>query len=444
MQAANATTSGFAQMLRAKDLGSALSGQGSFVSGLSGFKELFPALGALGPIGAGLGAAGGIVSTLSSLFGKSDEQRAREAEAKRQRDEAAKLLLEQQAGYLKNMLAIQEAQARLPFENLPRDLRLIDIQAQQDILSGIPASEAESRRLQSRQSAISSVLASQSGSISGDALFGDFQPNAGSLTSFIKDRAAQAPYVAEFEYLLKNMMLYAQTWRLMDWIAEVEALQGKIPDELYSVALPFLNGLKARGGTPDNNPYFTGASDFAYISGSAGSLSLAPAELIGEITRDTGTAENLISVIKDSLANQIAIEENTRKTAENTSKALTLRPDRERSFIDVGRGYIQSLGQRLTNPALAAVAGMDRNIVLPGSIGMASGVATAARTLQERLTDAAEMNVRQNSEMIDILYDARAVLINMLAALDSDTSTINRLSVAEFDRIQSEVNRRRR
>ena len=87
---------------------------------------------------------------------------------------------------------------------------------------------------------------------------------------------------------------------------------------------------------------------------------------------------------------------------------------------------------------------MDRNIVLPGSIGMASGVATAARTLQERLTDAAEMNVRQNSEMIDILYDARAVLINMLAALDSDTSTINRLSVAEFDRIQSEVNRRRR
>ena len=86
---------------------------------------------------------------------------------------------------------------------------------------------------------------------------------------------------------------------------------------------------------------------------------------------------------------------------------------------------------------------MDRNIVLPGSIGMASGVATAARTLQERLTDAAEMNVRQNAEMIDILYDARTVLINMLAA-PTDTSTINRLSVAEFDRIQSEVNRRRR
>jgi hypothetical protein len=285
------------------------------------------------------------------------------------------------------------------------------------------------------------------------------------ITQFLSERAAQSLAVAQFMQIVEAFNGDITFGRMAELARQGMSYKGKIPDELFNAALPLFSGIQSlmAAGLPGDwrraslEESFLGRkrteqSNYegqiaraaaGFVGGIGGTVSSS--QLLGsEITRDTGTAESLLSVIQDSIANQIAIEENTRKTAENTSKALTLRPDRERSFIDVGRGYIQSLGQRLTNPALAAVAGMDRNIVLPGSIGMASGVATAARTLQERLTDAAEMNVRQNSEMIDILYDARTVLINMLAALDSDTSTINRLSVAEFDRIQSEVNRRRR
>jgi len=426
MQGANAIASGFAGALRAQNIGQALGGFGGIAQGIGGLSERFEAFGV---IGQGIAAAGGIISTLTDLFGKSDAERAREAEEQKRRDEETKAILELQANYQKNMLALQEAQARLPFENMSRQLRLIDINAQQQRLSGVNESSVESQRLAARQAAIQGTLSSQGGTIAGGSLFSNVSADPQSLTAFINERAAQSAAINQFMQLAEIIPTLTGSAKETAF-RQLQSYKGLVPDELYNA---FQKAYDVSGGI------LTLRAGQEFASG----LTTARG-LFGEITRDTATAESLLSVIQDSLANQIAIEENTRKTAENTSKALTLRPDRERSFIDVGRGYIQSLGQRLTNPALAAVAGMDRNIVLPGSIGMASGVATAARTLQERLTDAAEMNVRQNSEMIDILYDARAVLINMLAALDSDTSTINRLSVAEFDRIQSEVNRRRR
>jgi hypothetical protein len=343
MQSADAIARGFAGIVNAKDAGGALSGFGGMAQGLSG---LSPALSALGPIGAGIGAAGSIVSTLTSLFGKSEEQRQREAEEQRRRDEEARKLLELQANYQKAMLALQEAQAKLPFENLQRNLRLADIQAQQEILAGGDKTAIEARRLARRQELMQAVLSEQAGTIAGDALFKDVQATPESLTRFLSERAAQQPSVNLIKTIIDQLVAYrgsaAGLRDLTDVLyGQASGLSGSVPAELLNevlnkvtLARDAMNNFAAQGY--DLNKVQITTIDY-------GLFGKRTDDLISEITRDTATAESLLSVIQESLANQIAIEENTRKTAENTAK-LTQLDERRTSFLDLGNRRIFSQG----------------------------------------------------------------------------------------------------
>lgn len=237
----------------------------------------------------------------------------------------------------------------------------------------------------------------------------------------------------------------------------MKSYSGKIPDELYNAVmtgdlLEFGNIAafeSARGmdtlqlGAVRGRGFNTGASSFGRAYQGAINSASRAAGISSEITADTSIAENLLSVIEQSNTLQLEISANTKKTAENTAKALELRPDRERSFIDVGQGYIQSLGQRISGMSVARRLG-EQNFQLPSGIGSASGVATAARTVQELTADLLSMNAQQNDTMIDILQDVRAGIIELVAVLDANPNTVSGLSVSEFTRIQSEINRRRR
>ena len=441
LQGANAAAGGFANLINARDVGGGISGLGSTLSGLGGMKELFPELGALGPIGAGLGAVGGIASTLTGLFGKSDEQRAREAEAQKRRDEEAKAILELQANYQKNMLALQESQAKLPFENLQRQLRLVDINAQSARLGGAPEAQVEAQRLLERQGAIQSVLSGQAGAISTGELFGGAGSTAPELIKFLSDRAAESVAVSQFVGLAQQL---AQT-EISGGVANsvinaMRGYKGKIPDAMYNAVFKQIEGLVtvfslSGGGLDSNTTVRTAGFDVFGIANAAASFS-------SEFSRDVGIAENLLSVIEQSNQTQLEIATNTKKTAENTSQLL--RPDRQRSFIDVGQGFISSLGQRISPSAVGIARSLSQQgLSLPSEIGMASTTSTLAKTLQERMAEAMEIQVRNSTRANELLSGILRASIELYKVMDGNPSTVSGFDYAAADAWLADRERRR-
>lgn len=441
--AANATTTAAAALGRSKDAGGGISGLGGVASGIAGFKNLAPALGALGPAGQILGAAGGMISTITGLFGKSDEERAREAEQQRRRDEETKAILELQAAYQKSMLAIQEANAKLPFENLQRSLRLIDINAQQSKLSGINETQVETTRLQQRREAINSVLSSQAGAIGEGKLYSGTGSTAPQLIQFLSDRAADSVYIAQFTNLAQQLGAQELSGGFVAAVInQMQFYKGKIPDAMYNAVFAQVEKLKQQfslsgGGLNSGTTVKTIGADLFGIASAANTYS-------SESSKDVGIAENLLSTIEQSLQVESEINANTKKTADNTAKALELRPDRERSFIDVGQGFIQSLGQRITSPSAIGIArSVSQNLTIPTELGAANVITGRARTLQERMADALETQIRQGATANDILRDIRAAAVELLTVMDGNPGTVSGMSMNDFVSLQSEANRRR-
>lgn len=435
LQAANMAASGFAGILNAQNAGAGISSGGSFLQGISG---LSPALKALGPVGQGIGAIGGIVGAISSLFGKSDEQRAREAEQQKRRDEEAKAILELQANYQKNMLSLQEAAAKLPFEDLTRTLRLIDVETAGAKLAGGDSAALDAQRLQRRQAAMQAVLTQESTTIGGDELFSGFQATPESLTRFLSERAAQSTAIAQFMALIQqstaNPDLPQSVIRAI--YGQAQSYSGKIPDEIYRAGIGGLSQfLDLYNGQSTNEQY---EAAFAALTGAPGRV----AALASEVTRDTTTAENLLSVIEQSQQTQIEIATNTKKTAENTSQLL--RPDRQRSFIDVGQGFISSLGQRISPSAVGIARSLSQQgLSLPSEIGLASTTSTLAKTLQERMAEAMEMQVRNGARANDLLSGILRATIELYRVMDGNPATVSGFDNAAADAWLADRERRR-
>lgn len=460
-QAAQATTSGLSQLASARDVGSSTAGIGSTISGASGFSDKFKSL---APIGLGVAAIGGVVGLLSGLFGKSDDERRREAEnaksvLERQHNEQM-LVLEQQAQYQKSMLALQEAAAKVPFENLQRDVRLLEIKYQQDILSGTPEETAKLNLLNSKLNALSGVVASESGRISEGALFSGTGITPDDLIAFLNERKRQeAPVASALGAFQGAANLGASSqygWQsfgspegvafldnyFRNALSTIKAQESNLPTEVYSEITKRITdalGLLDVGSTRSQG--FGG-----YLAGRLSTVldSTIASNFSSEITRDTGTAENLLSVLSDQLNVQNEIKNASKKTADNTAKALELRPDRERSFIDVGQGFIQSLGQRITSPSAIGIArSVSQNLTIPTELGAANVITGRARTLQERMADALETQIRQGATANDILRDIRAAAVELLAVMDGNPGTGSSMTMNDFVSLQSEANRRR-
>jgi hypothetical protein len=433
LQAANASTTGFANLFRARDAGSGLAGLGGLSSGIAGFSDKFKSFGL---VGQGLSAAGGIIAGLTSLFGKSDEERAREAEEQKRRDEEAKAILELQANYQKNMLALQESQAKLPFENLQRQLRLIDINAQTARLGGAPEQQVEAQRLAQRQSAINATLSAESGSIAGGALFGGVQGNAGSLTQFLGERAAQSAAIAQFMALMNAAGAgNLSSGQVLELARQARSYAGLIPNEIYAPAIASLSKFEQADAA---RSLAQRIAAYEGLRATAGNLNA----LASEVGIDTSRAESLLSVIEQSNQTQLEIATNTKKTAENTSQLL--RPDRQRSFIDVGQGFISSLGQRISPSGVGIARSLSQQgLSLPSEIGLASTTSTLAKTLQERMAEAMEMQVRNGARANDLLSGILRATIELYRVMDGNPATVSGFDNAAADAWLADRERRR-
>lgn len=445
--AANATASGLSAFTRSQGAAGGLSSVGGIASGIAGFSDKFKSLGIFGQ---GISAVGSVVSTLQGLFGKSDEQREREAQqAQKQREEQLKVL-DLQASYQKNMLALQEAAAKLPFENLQRNLRLIDINAQSQELQGGDKATIDANRAEQKRAALQGTLSSQTGAISGDQLFGGTGSSPEALIQFLSERAAQSTAISQFVGLANQFFAATNDINNAGTAASLYgammSYKGLIPDAfINAVEQPGAQAVsemqryandqaRRRNGEVFNSSY---SYDTRGLIGQVNSLG-------SEVTADTSIAENLLSVIEQSNQIQLDIAGNTRKTADNTAKAVELRPDRERSFIDVGQGFIQSLGQRITSPSAIGIArSVSQNLTIPTELGAANVITGRARTLQERMADALETQIRQGATANDILRDIRAAAVELLAVMDGNPATVSGFDNAAADAWLADRERRR-
>lgn len=420
LQAANATTTGLANIANAKNAGGAIGGAGGLLSGASGFSDK---LKGLGIVGTGISAIGGIISTVTDLFGKSEAERQREAEEQKRRDEAALKIFELQASYQRQQLELAQANAKLPFENLTRQLRLIDIEAGKQRLSGVDEATVNSTRLSARSSAIQGVLSSQANTIGGGQLFGGQGSSAEALTGFLSERAAQSVSVAHFMSLVQAMAAGGDMSVMNEYARQAQTFKGRIPDQLFSVIEPFLasiatyNSLRNSGASIGET---SGAS--INVAGAATRAFNLAQGINSEISSDTGIAENLLSVIEQDQQTQLEIAQNTKKTAENTTK-LVETPQRQSSIIDISRGYTRSLGQVL-NPGIT-------NTALPASVKAAVLATDIQKSIQERSLDKLqniETIQRDSRELLAII--AKGVNSTASGSLLAELESLYRRSIA--------------
>lgn len=141
----------------------------------------------------------------------------------------------------------------------------------------------------------------------------------------------------------------------------------------------------------------------APVGGVAGALS-------SEITRDTSTAENLLSVIEQQLQTQQDIAKYTKATADKLSET----PTRQSSIIDIARGYSRSLGAVLS-PSLT-------NTGLPQSIAAAVLATDIQKSIQER-------SVKGIEDLVVIQRDSRELLAIIGKSLNSGTNANSSLLV---------------
>ncbi len=411
LAAAQSATAGFSQAAKAKDVGGFLGGLGGMSTGLS---KISPELEALGPLGSAMGAIGGITSTIAGLFGKSDEERAREAaEAQRVREEQLKIL-ELQASYQKSMLALQEAAAKLPFENLQRQLRLIDIESQQAALQGGDANAIENTRLSRRQAAIQQTLTSQSGAIAGGQLFGGVGSSPEQLIGFLSERGAESLAVQQFASLFGSLSSDVINRATGDaQIAQLASYRGKVPPALMAVFDDYvskrnallaeidaerkrLRPIEVQLGTDWLNTQLSNAGNPRLANILSGSLSGVNA-LGSEISADTGIAENLLSTLEQSLSNEKAIKDNTKKTADNTT--LQLEKQRENMFIDIAGGGLRGFGQFLSTGAQVNTGALS----LSASTSSAIAATAALKSWDERNHEELEKIVTINKFQAAVL-----------------------------------------
>jgi len=316
-----------------------------------------------------------------------------------------------QENHQKNLLALSEAQAKLPFEDLQRKQRLIDIRSSQSILEGKDPQAVEATRLKDKLAAVQETLTSQAGTISGRELFAGTGSTPDELIKFLGDRAKQSVAVSQFVSLLQQLPGIKGPGSLGPFgvaLQQLESYNGLIPPELYSVVYPirsqfdayndarlWRNG-RSLGQTFDLSNDLYGAIIPASI-GRANSLA-------SEIGIDTGVAENLLGVIEQGNQLQIDIRNNTAQTAANTAK-LTQIDDRKFSYLDLGQKRVISKGFNVS---------VDR-LKLPDAV--------SSTVLSASSTSAPSDTLSAFRRMIDLAEEANDYLAMIAANTDSKAST---------------------
>jgi hypothetical protein len=396
----------------------------------------------VGPMVSGLT---GLGSAIGDLFGKSDEEMRREAAEQKRRDEEAKALLELQANYQKSMLALQEAQAKLPFEELSRKLRLADISAQKALIGGADPVATETKRLADRLELMQNTLSTEGGAISGGALFNNVGATPDELIDFLNKTAALKTELGPLFNLAQQQRAGVDPFTtglaiIRQTQAEMQRL-GYDPYETRIASARFagyqeweknnIRALIAQGNAAplgisqaaiDYVPQLTAkdklvAAAFTQsLSGQYGNTQLDT--MLSEMGIDTGIAENLLSVIEQSQQTQLEIAGHTKATAQNT--ALQLETDRNAAFIDIAGGGLRQFGGFLSGMPLTlsdqaaalSVSSVAASAAQKNDIELLAEILVVNKDMRKLLTDIA-INTEGLSGTSEGL--GKAELLQMLA-----------------------------
>lgn len=436
----------------ASDILSSLGGAGeSFKKGGLG-EKLFGESGFLGSLGSTLsaaapiaGAAIGLVQGFSGLFQKSDAERAADAQKQADRDASALAVLQAQEKHQKDLLEFQKSQALLPFKNLQRELRITDLQAQQETIkatqSGGDLSAIEKARLQKRSDLIGATLKEQSTQFQG----GDFFNNTAATPQDLSQALGEVDrYTPSFTLLNSIIQEFAASrgklFETVGWYDErINAVQNlALPPKIKQAALDFINSTiyenyRAEALRGDSGGQIAGVLDgkirssfqlqlynagvnyAARVSGAsvsgqntAGSgLQLSTTNvdrLLGEFSADAAVIENLFGLFEQSQQTDLEIAQNTKATADNTAK-LTQIDDRKFSYLDLGQKRVISKGFNVS---------VDR-LKLPDAV--------SSTVLSASSTSAPSDTLSAFRRMIDLAEEANDYLAMIAANTDSKLST---------------------
>lgn len=449
--AANTIAGGVGSIAKAKDLGSGLAGGGGILSGVGQLGDRYKAFWYLGQA---VGAIGGIVSTFTGLFEKSDEERKREADRAEDQRREQLAILELQANYQKNLLELQESQANLPFAELRRKMRLVDIEAQQSILSGGSETAVLAEASKTKLGLVGSTLTTQSAKIGQGLLGSGVTGTAESLTAYLTRQEGQAPLIKMADSLIAGLEDYARGnptyfhWSVfLDTANKISSLALQ-----QTVKSAYIEHIGAIGKNAVDNyvnlypgRYNEELRQYGYqnlsqaigipMSSNYGALS----SLLSENRIDTSIAEESISLIEQQNSLQLEISKNTRKTADNTSRLTQMR---EASILDLAGGGIRGFGSFFRTTAGNAFNSINSVInpsmpamQTPSAISNSLSIATLTRGWQERTADGIESLVRIQTEALQLLAE---IALNSNRAGDVGGS----LSEAELLNIMSKVRSR--
>lgn len=379
---------------------------------LSKDSKLGSVFGSLGMAGQVFGSLMSLGSAIGGLFGKSDAQRAQEAAEQKQRDDEAKVLLEASANYQKSMLALQEAQAKLPFENMSRELRLIDIKAQQQSLAGVAPDVVEKERLQARLKVSLGTLSGQSSVISQGRLFQGTGASPEELIKMLNLAGAQSPSIDVLSGLLSSAatassMTGGPAISFLEGIAgQIAGQRGSAPDaavdEAQNAVQEALQKLYeyrnwSQGGSNQVERLMR-ADYFNKVAVDRLTINQSGFQAVqSEFRSDVSVADNLLSVIEQSNQVQLEIAANTKKTAENTS----LQGQREMMFLDIAGGGLRGFGQLLrANYSINTSA-----LGLPSGVSNTILASQAAKTVEEKSLDRLTEILNVNKDMARFLGD---------------------------------------
>lgn len=436
------------QQIRSGDTGAGLSGAGSALDSIgkglskSGFIEAggtaSSILSGFGIAGSVAGAFGAISSGFTGLFQKSDAERAKEAEEQKQILQNQVELLSIQNNYTKSILAYYEAAAKQPFEDLTRNLRLIDINAQKSTLLGGDPAAIEADRQAQRLAAMQSTLASQAGTISGGDLFNSTGATPDELIAFLNKSTALRNRLSPLIALAQSGQTYKQTnyysngsqdqtgifrqfeaeLARLGYSPEDYRLGGVSYSRLTDAQKATIQGLINQGNAAplgitqqainysskvtDIDKLVYAAQQQAQLGPLTGNNALN--QLLSEFNIDTTVAESTLSVIEQVQQAQLDIKTNTKATADNTAK-LTQIDDRKFSYLDLGQKRVISKGFNVSVDRLKLPDAVSSTVLAASSTSAPSDTLSAFR------------------RMIDLAEEANDYLAMIAANTDSKLST---------------------
>ena len=435
-------------------IGSAVKGVGDVSAGISKVTGLTDKFGAAGPIGSAIAIGGQLISSFISLFGEDEAERERK---RAERDAQALKLLEAQEKHQRDLLEFQKSQAALPFKNLQRELRLIDLQAQRSQITGTSQEAADAERLQKRSSAIKATLQSEAGKFEGGVFFNQAARSPEELSAALGE---VDKYQGSFA-LLNSVISEVSSTRNQDaekigfdfYNQRLNTIAGlPLPPQIKQAATDYIASVAAKGFYKDasrsginsdqdvalaNLGYrssygaalFGAAKNYENLTGGRGvnaSTGLLDS-LIGEFSSDATVLESLYGLLEQDQQTTIEIARNTKETAQNTTKLNQL-DDRKSGLLDLGNRRVISSGLAIDVDKLKIPSGAASLVLGSSSVpnAISSDTVTQLKNLVELANEANEYLA-----IIAANTDGRA----NTSTSDFDNYLVNRLNQIRSRRI---------